>query len=152
MKAGIINFYKPTGMTSQTAVNIVKRLTGAKKAGHCGTLDPLACGVLPIMLDNAVKASEYLTDHDKTYIAGIKLGITTDSGDITGNVISEYDGSLPSFEEFSKIAKSFEADRKYDEKEVNEIIHRFHEDHCTIRREMIACGIMARQKETYWLV
>lgn len=110
MKAGIINFYKPTGMTSQTAVNIVKRLTGAKKAGHCGTLDPLACGVLPIMLDNAVKASEYLTDHDKTYVAGIKLGITTDSGDITGNVISEHDGILPSFEEFSKIAKTFEGE------------------------------------------
>ncbi|MBR6506926.1 MAG: tRNA pseudouridine(55) synthase TruB [Clostridia bacterium] len=107
MKAGIINFYKPTGMTSQTAVNIVKRLTGAKKAGHCGTLDPLACGVLPIMLDNAVKASEYLTDHDKTYIAGIKLGITTDSGDITGNTLSVYEGDHPSFEEFAKAAKSF---------------------------------------------
>ncbi len=52
----------------------------------------------------------------------------------------------------AEIAKSFESGRKYDEKEVNEIIHNFHEDHCTIRREMIACGIMAREKETYWLV
>ena len=51
-----------------------------------------------------------------------------------------------------EIAKQFERGREYDEKEVNEIIHLFHEDHCTIRREMIACGIMARQKETYWLV
>ena len=51
-----------------------------------------------------------------------------------------------------EILKQFETDREYGEKEVNEIIHRFHEDHCTIRREMIACGIMARQKETYWLV
>ena len=51
-----------------------------------------------------------------------------------------------------EIAKSFDAGRTYDEKEVNDIIHRFHEDHCTIRREMIACGIMAREKETYWLV
>ena len=51
-----------------------------------------------------------------------------------------------------EIAKSFEKDRKYAENEVNEIIHRFHEDHCTIRREMIACGIMAREKETYWLI
>ncbi len=107
MTEGIINFYKPTGMTSQTAVNIVKRLTGAKKAGHCGTLDPLAQGVLPIMLGNAVKASEYLTDHDKTYIAGIKLGTVTDSGDITGNVISAYEGTLPSFEEFADAAKRF---------------------------------------------
>ncbi len=107
MTEGIINFYKPTGMTSQTAVNIVKRLTGAKKAGHCGTLDPLAQGVLPIMLGNAVKASEYLTDHDKTYIAGIKLGTVTDSGDITGNVISAHNGPLPSFEEFADTAKRF---------------------------------------------
>ena len=49
-----------------------------------------------------------------------------------------------------EIAQAFETDRKYDEKEVNEIIHRFHEDHCTIRREMIAFGIMARERETYW--
>ncbi len=51
-----------------------------------------------------------------------------------------------------EIAKEFEADKKYDEKIVNEIIHKFHEDHCTIRREMIAFRIMAREKETYWLV
>ena len=51
-----------------------------------------------------------------------------------------------------KIAKSFDDGRTYNEKEVNEIIHSFHEDHCTIRREMIAFGIMAREKETYWLV
>lgn len=51
-----------------------------------------------------------------------------------------------------EIAKEFKSGEKYDEKEVNEIIHRFHEDHCTIRREMIACGIMAREKETYWLL
>ena len=51
-----------------------------------------------------------------------------------------------------EIAKQFEAGRTYDEKEVNEIIHRFHEDHCTIRREMIACGLMAREMETYWLL
>lgn len=107
---GIVNFYKPAGMTSQTAVNIVKRLIGAKKAGHCGTLDPLACGVLPIMLGNAVKASEYLTDHDKTYIAGIKLGVTTDSGDITGSVLTEHQGPLPSFEDFAVTAKSFEGE------------------------------------------
>lgn len=51
-----------------------------------------------------------------------------------------------------EIAGQFERGRTYDEKEVNEIIHHFHEDHCTVRREMIACGIMAREKETYWLV
>ena len=51
-----------------------------------------------------------------------------------------------------EIARQFSTERKYDEKEVNEIIHFFHEDHCTIRREMIAFGIMAREKETYWLI
>lgn len=51
-----------------------------------------------------------------------------------------------------EIAKQFESGRKYDEKEVNEIIHQFHDDHCTIRREMIACGMMKREKEIYWLV
>ena len=51
-----------------------------------------------------------------------------------------------------EIAKQFEKNKKYAEKEVNDIIHRFHEDHCTIRREMIACGIMAREKEIYWLI
>lgn len=50
-----------------------------------------------------------------------------------------------------EIAKQFEQGKTYDEKEVNEIIHRYHEDHCTIRREMIACGILSREKETYWL-
>ena len=52
----------------------------------------------------------------------------------------------------AEIAKQFEFGRKYDEKEVNQIIHIYHEDHCFIRREMIACGIMAREKETYWLI
>ena len=51
-----------------------------------------------------------------------------------------------------EIAKQFEPGRTYSEKEVNEIIHRFHADHCTIRREMIACGIMARERENYWLI
>ena len=51
----------------------------------------------------------------------------------------------------AEIAKSFEAGRHYSENEVNEIIHRFHDDHCTIRREMIACGIMTRENEIYWL-
>ncbi len=110
MTDGILIFYKPTGITSQTAVNIVKRLTGAKKAGHCGTLDPLACGVLPVMLGNAVKASEYLTDHDKTYVAGFKPGITTDSGDITGNILRIHQGSLPDFKSFACAAKQFEGE------------------------------------------
>ena len=51
-----------------------------------------------------------------------------------------------------EIAKAFDAGREYEEPEVNDIIHRFHEDHCTIRREMIACNLMAREKEVYWRI
>ncbi len=104
---GIINLFKPSGMTSQSAVTRVKRLLGAEKAGHCGTLDPMATGVLPVMVGCAVKASEYLADHDKEYLAGITLGITTDTGDITGNVLSEYSGELPGFGAFAAAAARF---------------------------------------------
>ena len=61
---GILNLYKPSGITSHSAVAAVKRLFGAQKAGHCGTLDPMAAGVLPVMLGSAVKLSEYLVEHD----------------------------------------------------------------------------------------
>ncbi|MBO4501472.1 MAG: tRNA pseudouridine(55) synthase TruB [Clostridia bacterium] len=104
---GVLNFCKPRGMTSQTAVNIVKRLLGAEKAGHCGTLDPQACGVLPVMLGKAVKLSEYLTDHDKSYKAFLALGFSTDTGDLTGKVTAKCE-NIPSFEEISAAAKSFE--------------------------------------------
>ena len=62
------------------------------------------------MIGSAVKASEFLMDHDKRYYAGIKLGITTDTQDITGNIITEHKGTLPSFEEFCEVAKSFEGE------------------------------------------
>ena len=105
---GIINIDKPEGITSHTAVSRVRRLFGVKKAGHSGTLDPLATGVLPIMIGSAVKASDWLIGHDKKYFAGIELGIQTDSEDITGSITSRYDGSLPSFEELESVIKSFE--------------------------------------------
>lgn len=94
----IINVIKPEGITSQGVVTAVKRALGVKTAGHCGTLDPLATGVLPVMVGTAVKASEYLTDHDKLYVAKMRLGIITDTGDITGNVLYKYEGKLPEFE------------------------------------------------------
>lgn len=105
---GILNIDKPEGITSQAAVTRVKRFLGVKKAGHSGTLDPLATGVLPIMVGSAVKVSDWLTGHDKRYFAGIKLGIETDSEDITGTVLTEFRGILPSFEEFKIAAESFQ--------------------------------------------
>lgn len=88
MKNGIVILNKGEGMTSQTAVNRVKRLFGADKAGHTGTLDPMATGVLPILIGRAVKASEYLVEGHKSYRAVMRLGITTDTEDTTGRILS----------------------------------------------------------------
>lgn len=108
--SGILNIDKPQGITSFTAVSKVKRILGVKKAGHSGTLDPLATGVLPIMVGSAVKTTTWLTAHDKRYFAGIELGLETDSEDITGKVISKFEGSLPSFEDFKQAAESFKGE------------------------------------------
>ncbi len=107
---GIIIINKPSGITSHNCISKLRWLLKERKIGHCGTLDPIASGVLPIMIGNAVKASEYLVDHEKRYFAGIKLGITTTTEDITGEVTSEHKGDLPSFEEFARVAKSFEGE------------------------------------------
>lgn len=89
MKSGIVVLKKEEGITSQGAVNRVKRLFSASKAGHTGTLDPLATGVLPVLVGRAVKASEYMLTSDKYYKATLRLGITTDTEDITGTVLTE---------------------------------------------------------------
>ena len=86
---GFICLDKPIGITSFSAVGIVKRAVGEKKAGHTGTLDPLATGVLPVALGGATRFIELFNTHDKAYQAKIRLGIRTDTLDITGNVLSE---------------------------------------------------------------
>ena len=88
---GLFLLYKERGMTSQAAVTRVKRLFGVTKAGHTGTLDPMAEGVLPILLGRAVKASDFLLSGEKHYEATLRLGITTDTEDTTGKVLSETD-------------------------------------------------------------
>lgn len=94
MKNGVIIINKENGMSSFAVVSRVRRLFGAAKAGHTGTLDPMATGVLPVLLGRAVKASEYMLTSDKHYIATLLLGITTDTEDVTGNILSEC-GTLP---------------------------------------------------------
>ena len=84
---GIIIINKPAGFTSQQVVSKVKKILNIKKAGHTGTLDPLATGVLPILLGDCTKISKYLIEHDKKYIAKIKFGEKRDTGDLEGNVI-----------------------------------------------------------------
>lgn len=79
---------KPLGFSSNQALQKIKWLFSAAKAGHSGTLDPLATGLLPICLGEATKFAQYLTDADKTYFATIKLGITTKTGDAEGEILS----------------------------------------------------------------
>ena len=83
---GVIVLDKPAGMSSASAVEHVKRRLGAKRAGHGGTLDPIATGVLPICLDEATKLAQYLLADDKAYEADLVLGVETDTLDRTGRV------------------------------------------------------------------
>lgn len=86
---GIIIIDKPAGRTSHDIVYDIRRLTGVKKVGHTGTLDPMATGVLPICIGNATKAADMLTLSDKSYIAELVLGKTTDTQDAEGKVLTE---------------------------------------------------------------
>ncbi len=83
---GIIIIDKEQGYTSNDVVQIIKKNLG-EKVGHTGTLDPMATGVLPVLIGKGTLLSKYLIDHDKTYLATLKLGIKTDTGDITGDTI-----------------------------------------------------------------
>lgn len=91
MKNGVVIVNKQIGPTSQGVVNRVKRIFGASKAGHTGTLDPMATGVLPVLLERGVKASEFMLSSDKHYVATLLLGLTTDTEDVTGETLTECD-------------------------------------------------------------
>ena len=93
--SGIIVLNKDEGLTSQSAVSRVRRLFGARKAGHSGTLDPMATGVLPVLLGGATVAAEYLVSGEKHYIATLRLGLESDTEDITGEIINRCTGALP---------------------------------------------------------
>ncbi len=86
---GIIIIDKPPGRTSHDMVNFVRRLTGIKKVGHTGTLDPMATGVLPVCVGSATKVADMLTLSDKCYVAELVLGMTTDTQDAEGDVLTE---------------------------------------------------------------
>ena len=86
---GIILINKEKEYTSQDVVSCVKKILNQSKAGHTGTLDPLATGVLPVLLGQATKLSKYLIEHDKIYEAVIKLGKKTTTGDLEGEIIEE---------------------------------------------------------------
>ena len=86
---GIINVNKPLGITSHDVVYRLRKILGIKKIGHTGTLDPDAEGVLPMCIGRGTKLAEELTAKEKQYLAELTLGITTDTQDISGTVLSE---------------------------------------------------------------
>lgn len=88
---GVLLFDKPRGLTSQQAVARIKRLFAARKAGHTGTLDPMADGLLPVGLGEATKFSQFLLDADKGYLATLRLGVTTTTGDAEGEILERRD-------------------------------------------------------------
>jgi tRNA pseudouridine(55) synthase len=105
--SGVLVIDKPVGMTSHSVVQVVRQGTGIRRAGHTGTLDPRASGVLVVLLGPAVRLSEYISASDKRYQAIIRLGETTDTFDGDGEVISRAPVDI-TLEEIEEALKKFE--------------------------------------------
>ena len=103
---GVLIIDKPDGMTSHDVVNKVRRLYGTRRVGHTGTLDPMATGVLTVLIGRAAKAAEYLSADRKTYLATVRLGITTDTEDTTGEVLTQ-SNSIPDEESVMTVLPRF---------------------------------------------
>jgi tRNA pseudouridine55 synthase len=104
--SGLLLIDKPAGITSFGVVRRVKKALQVKKVGHLGTLDPFATGLLPLALGEATKLTQFLLDESKTYLATLKLGVETDTQDLTGKITAESD-YLPAAEEVLSAAGSF---------------------------------------------
>ena len=107
--SGVLIVNKPQGVTSHDIVNKIRRLYSTKRVGHTGTLDPLATGVLVVLIGRAAKAAEYLTADTKKYVATLRLGLTTDTEDVTGTVLTE-SNAIPCQEDVFSAVKSFEGE------------------------------------------
>lgn len=107
---GILVLDKPKGLTSNAALQEVKRIFNAAKAGHTGSLDPLATGVLPLCFGEATKISQFLLDSNKRYRTTVRLGLRTDTGDSEGSVIAERDCSGIRRADIERVLKSFEGE------------------------------------------
>ncbi len=107
MTSGILNVNKSAGMTSFAVVSQVRRLTGVRRVGHAGTLDPIADGVLPICLGHATRVVEYLVSAPKTYHAAIRLGAATDTYDSEGAVVATGDAGAVTREEIEAALAGF---------------------------------------------
>lgn len=105
--SGILNVDKPKGMTSHDVVDQVRRLAQERRVGHAGTLDPMATGVLIICLGKATRLAEYLANSDKSYLATIVFGITTDTWDAEGKVLMHSDGYKLALDDIQSILAGF---------------------------------------------
>jgi tRNA pseudouridine55 synthase len=101
---------KPIGITSNRALQTVKRLYAARKAGHTGSLDPLASGMLPICFGQATKVSHWLLDADKTYEVRIRAGVKTDTGDAEGAPVATTDALFESATKLESVCEQFLGD------------------------------------------
>lgn len=124
MKSGILLIDKPEGPTSHDVVRTLRRALAIKRIGHAGTLDPFATGLLVILIAKGTKLSVHLTDHDKKYIARLRWGQKTDSGDLSGEIIESTDKPLPDKTEIEKAMKALVGDQlqtppMYSAKKVN---------------------------------
>ena len=109
--SGVIIINKPEGMTSHDVVNKMRRLFSTRRVGHTGTLDPMATGVLVVLIGRAAKAAEYLSSDEKGYLATLRLGTTYDTEDITGTPLS-VSNTIPSEDTVYGAIKSFVGDIK----------------------------------------
>ncbi len=108
--SGVMVVDKPVGLTSHDVVQIVRRGTGIRRAGHTGTLDPRASGVLVILIGPAVRLSEFISAADKRYQATIRLGTSTDTYDSEGRIVRHADVSNITEEQFTELLKKYEGE------------------------------------------
>ena len=104
--SGVLIINKHAGVTSHRIISACRKLFDTPRVGHTGTLDPMATGVLPVLLGRAAKASDYVMAHDKEYLCEMKLGITTDTEDTTGEVLTTSD-DIPTEDEVLRVCASF---------------------------------------------
>ena len=104
--SGVLIIDKPAGMTSHDVVGKIRRLYGTRRVGHTGTLDPMATGVLVILIGRTAKACEYLAADAKRYEATLRLGLTTDTEDVTGTLLARSE-KLPTQQEFFAVLPQF---------------------------------------------
>jgi len=109
---GILVIDKPKGLSSNAALQKVKRIFNAQKAGHTGSLDPLATGILPICFGRATKLADKLLASDKRYLATAQLGVATETGDAEGGIVATKQVNLPSDEELKKVIDEFKGEQQ----------------------------------------